>query len=303
MKNKKCLLLSTLLILCGCAASPSSEPSTSEESSSISSVAQTSNIVLPNDTIFPELRSFITPSAYRAPANDKFKYQAKVDGNKIFVYLRQNIAVEPSNYNGLDYDKTHVTFTLRNNSVSNKKLTISLFPNGESSFEETEKLTSSLLVKTTAAIVEYYFVLESNEEITDETKIKFYSFDETTQTPYVNNDYMETVNDVLYHTHIGDGWSVGANIGFKNEEYYRTPTSFASPAKDYWGYDMTAQKEGLYIYAYQYVDEVVLEGNNDTKWQLQTHIELEIWQHNFGFGVQYGLNAATYLALFANESI
>ena len=89
MKNKKCLLLSTLLILCGCAASPSSEPSTSEEnssitnntseeSSSISSVAQTSNIVLPNDAIFPELRSFITPSAYRAPANDKFKSQGSI---------------------------------------------------------------------------------------------------------------------------------------------------------------------------------------------------------------------------------
>ena len=297
MKNKKYLLISTLLLLCACGGTSSvddlpstnSGETTSDVNSNTSSEAQTSNIVLPDETIFPEPKSFVTPVAYRASMNNKWRYQAKVEENNVYVYMRHQ-------YDDDTY--SHVHFEVRNNTLNSKKISISLFPNGSEVLKNNENITTSLLTKKSSTLIEYFYVIKSSTPITGETKIKFYYYDELEETPYDATDVIETVNSIKYHTHIGNGWSVNDTIGFKNEELYRTPEAYQSRVIDRYGYDMTAQDEGLYIYAYQYVDELRNDvTDNDRKWREQTHIELEIWQHNIGFGWD-----GTYLALFSDGS-
>ncbi len=67
----------------------------------------------------------------------------------------------------------------------------------------------------------------------------------------------------------------------------------ANTRYNYRGY---AADDGLYINMVQYVDSyVATSANQDAAWAEQTHIEMNIWQHNIGYG--WG---GTYLAFFAD---
>lgn len=67
-----------------------------------------------------------------------------------------------------------------------------------------------------------------------------------------------------------------------------------SQAQERYDYRAYAASNGLYINMVQYVDTVALNAGN---WA-NTHIEMKIWNHNFGAGKQYGIQTDTYLACF-----
>ncbi len=60
-----------------------------------------------------------------------------------------------------------------------------------------------------------------------------------------------------------------------------------------------ATDNGLRFHVVQYVDNLNSIGD---AWTEQTHLEAQIWQHNMGQGVQYGLNADTYCAFWLDGS-
>jgi len=60
-----------------------------------------------------------------------------------------------------------------------------------------------------------------------------------------------------------------------------------------------AVDNGLRFNVVQYVDNLISTGD---AWTGQTHLEAQIWQHNMGQGVQYGLNVDTYCAFWLDGS-
>ena len=70
-----------------------------------------------------------------------------------------------------------------------------------------------------------------------------------------------------------------------------TVRSSSQARYDYRGY---AAEDGLYLNMVQYVDSVKLGGDN---WA-NTHVEMQIWNHNFGGGKQWGMQADTFVACF-----
>lgn len=62
-----------------------------------------------------------------------------------------------------------------------------------------------------------------------------------------------------------------------------------------YNFQMFARRNGLYFYFVQYLD-VVINDNLDS-WE-NTHVEMEIWQADFGYGWD-----GTYIALFLDNSV
>ncbi len=60
-----------------------------------------------------------------------------------------------------------------------------------------------------------------------------------------------------------------------------------------------AADNGLRFHVVQYVDNLISTGD---AWTEQTHLEAQIWQHNMGQGVQYGLSVDTYCAFWLDGS-
>lgn len=75
-------------------------------------------------------------------------------------------------------------------------------------------------------------------------------------------------------------WGAAGTVRSSSQERY-----------DYRGY---AASNGLYLNMVQYVDSVKLDGDN---WA-NTHVEMQIWNHNFGAGKQWGMQADTFVACF-----
>ena len=68
-----------------------------------------------------------------------------------------------------------------------------------------------------------------------------------------------------------------------------------SPDPTLYNFQFYTSREGLYCYFVQYVDEVV-EHNFDP-WK-NTHVEMEIWQYDIGYGWD-----GTYVALFTDNTM
>lgn len=85
---------------------------------------------------------------------------------------------------------------------------------------------------------------------------------------------------------------------FPDLDTFQTPEGLQYPVKEKAGYQAKAFTDGLYLYCYQVVSETYDENLNiETKWGNASHVEFEIWNHDFGFG--WG---GTYVALWQDAS-
>lgn len=67
-----------------------------------------------------------------------------------------------------------------------------------------------------------------------------------------------------------------------------------SAAQERYDYRAYAANDGLYLNMVQYIDTVKLNADN---WA-NTHVEMKLWNHNFGMGKQYDVSVDTFLACF-----
>jgi len=94
---------------------------------------------------------------------------------------------------------------------------------------------------------------------------------------------------------LGAAGTVGLEVEFPEiKDFASIPANVQSCDPSVYNFQMFARQNGLFFYFVQYTTAV--ETNTD-KWQ-NTHVEMEIWQGNFGYGWD-----GTYAALFLDGSV
>ena len=236
---------------------------------------------------FPELSSFATPEAYKSPVTSKWQYQAKVDGNKIYLYLKQTpTLINASSTPKVDYSETHTLVRIFDSSFGGGSggTDLYLFANGAHKLNnETGVQNVDLKVNKTSSMVEYKCILTLDNETSDNTSMKFFEYDPSDGGgAYNNSDLVKTMSSRLYHTSPGQNLAVKDKICFKDPTNYLTPQEYQTKCTDHYEYHMLAADEGLYMYVKQHVSEIYdRDLDADGKWHNATHIEFKIWHYNF----------------------
>ncbi len=247
---------------------------------------------------FPLLSDFETPSAFQSSHPAKWGYQAKKDARDLFVYIYQKVPATSV----FDVDNMN-------------RALFSFSPSGTESFEVlmNENNTSEIKYESTFnELVSSYKVFAIRDGTTIRYKLKLSFINDIPETALlrffirdVNDDNMSyggadkyvTKYEVSFHTHIGNGWGVDEKLGIPHYSSYATPSQYQFACSDRAGYNYAAVNEGLYLHMYQIVDQ--LENSNlhddDGKWKTDTHVEMELWNNDFG----YGWNG-TYLAAWSD---
>lgn len=242
---------------------------------------------------FPELATFITPNAYASPVKNKWEYQATLQGDTVYFYVIQHFGSESENSDTVDLSLNHI---LINTEIGD----FVLCSNG--AFEVKDQVNVSSIeyfVDTTKdSKTEYYLKVKLDSNFESDLAVNIYSFDSVNKKIYGDSDVYEFKNNICYHTHFANKLYIGNKIKIKPETLYKTPINNQSPSPEKWGYDMQSSKEGIYIYVYQNVEQVVIKPGQD--WTA-THIEFSIFHHSFGVGAQTRTLAETYVAVWPTQ--
>ena len=244
--------------------------------------------------LFPDLSSFKTPQVYASPVVNRWEYQATVKGNEVYFYVIQRFNNDVAYSEVMDLSLNHVLIT---SEIGN----FVLCSNGAFDMEnEVDIVNAEYVVKVNnEGHTEYYFKVTLANELEEDLAINMYSYDSNNKVNYGYSDVTTYFNNVFYHTHMNEKLYVGDKIKFKSETLYLTDDAYQSPSPEKWGYHMQAAREGLYIYVYQNVNQVVnLEGQNWTA----THVEFSIYHHSFGYGANFNRIEETYIAVWPNKS-
>lgn len=95
---------------------------------------------------------------------------------------------------------------------------------------------------------------------------------------------------LMSHADKGNTYSDESRKLLNNYIDYLKVTNVEDSAPDRYKVRGYAVDNGLRFHVVQYVDNLNSTGD---AWTEQTHLEAQIWQHNMGQGVQYGLNVDT----------
>lgn len=241
---------------------------------------------------FPALDSFKPDAIYASTAINKWEYQAKVEGNFVYIYVVQYFKGALDASGEVDLTENHI---LVNSEIGD----FVLCSNGAYELASGNGVTDiDYCANATNSKTEYYLKVTLENEL-EGILASIYSYDNRSQSSYNNSDFMVEIKGTYYHSHIMETLYIAENIQFKSEKLYRTPTQYQSPIPNVWGYDMQSSREGLYIYVYQNVSNIV-SGNNQ-KFE-DTHVEFSIFHHSFGYGATVGGIAETYVSIWPDKT-
>lgn len=241
-----------------------------------------------------DVSSFETTKAYMSGAPTFYTYNAKVVEDTIYIHMSQTVSKMQEN--------AHIEADITNETLlgTSSPLRIKVYPDNTATIPKNSGIASQTLsVGRSGNTTEYLLKLKCTKSPGDLTRIKFYSYDPGKKTKYNAHDFIVSSDGTKLHTHAGDGWYVTSRIGFKPESLYPLPAAAQVPLPDKWGFAVSAEDEGVYIYAYQ--NHCFTEGSN--KWTATSHMEFSLYQHNIGFGPTDGFNKETYVAVWKSGDV
>lgn len=303
-KKKFAFVMGVLLVIAGCGknnneTTTSSSNFTTPESTTpevntpeITTPEATTTSSVTSSFTFPNVEEFITPNAYANASTENWEYHAKVEDKTLYIYVVQNVS-SVNEGTEVDLSKSHI---LVKSSIGD----FTLCSNGAYKVENAQGAETDYHVDLANNKTKYYFKATVSS-IEESVSVTFYSFD-TSINDLADKTKLVDVNGVKYKTHFIDKLYVKDRIGFKPESLYETNEQFCSPIPSKWGYAMQSSKEGIYMYIYHNVDEVKYGTSNNDKWKKDTHVELSIYHHSFGYGATHGFLGETYAAIWLDKS-
>lgn len=247
----------------------------------------------PVNNVEIDVSSYATPNAYKSGVPEHYTYDAKVVEDTIYIHMVQTL----SKLNG----KAHIVADIMDENLlgADKPLRVTAYPDRTCKFDTEGGIEDySLVVNREKNQFEYLLKLKCHKNLSDKTRIKFYSYDPEQTLKYSSNDFIVACDEYICHTHIGKGWYVASRIGFKPESLFPLPEEAAVPLPDKWGFTASAEPEGVYIYAYQ--NHAYVQGTD--KWLDSSHMEFSLFHHNIGYGSST-YNRETYIALWKSGDV